>query len=151
MSATAREALVAELLGEIDGLTRRLEALPERFQEVEIRAAASAAALDDAAGRYRDALDAFDAQAKAALAEFLKRKAAAAADSTLEAQRALMAETARAALAPVLQAEVPALICALQTACQSLHHSTWARRAECAIVGGISAVVASAIVLLVWR
>jgi hypothetical protein len=73
---TSREALVAELLGDIDGLLMRVEALPQRITAAEIRLTAATSALDDASSRYRHAVNAFTGEAQAELTTFLQRKAA---------------------------------------------------------------------------
>jgi hypothetical protein len=70
---TTREALIAEVLGELDGLLARVEALPEKLTDAENNLSATVAVLTDAGDRYRLAITAFNDQAKAELTEYLER------------------------------------------------------------------------------
>jgi hypothetical protein len=101
---TAREALVAELLGDLDTLLQRIEALPSTVTSAEQRLAATAAALNAAGEQYRVAVTAFNEQAKADLSSYLDLKSsqvAHAATQTLEQQRAALQEAARTGLQSV--------------------------------------------------
>ena len=93
---TAREALMAELLGDMDALLERVEALPGQVTASEERLAASVAALEEAGDRFRLAVTAFTEQAKTELSDYLDRKAGEAADRTVAEQRAALEEAARA-------------------------------------------------------
>jgi hypothetical protein len=73
---TTREALVAELLGDLDGLLTRAEAMPERMDHVAGRLLSAAQALDDAALRYRQVVNEFTGDARNELTVYLQRKAA---------------------------------------------------------------------------
>ena len=94
---TTREALIAEVLGDLDGLLARVEALPARIGAAEARLTATVAALSEAGDKYRMAVTAFNEQAKAELTEYLERKAGAITARTVEEQRATMQEAARRA------------------------------------------------------
>ena len=87
MPRTAREALVAEMLGDIDVLLSRSEALPAKMAAVEAQLAASTAILDAAGDRYKMTICAFSEQAKAELTAYLQRKAGQASEQLLEEQR----------------------------------------------------------------
>jgi hypothetical protein len=73
---TTREALVAELLGDIDGLLRRAETMPDRLESVAARLISAAQALDDAGSRYRGVVNEFTGEATSQLTDYLQRKAA---------------------------------------------------------------------------
>jgi hypothetical protein len=79
---TTREALVAELLGDIDGLLSRAEAMPERMDHVAGRLVSAAQALDEAALRYRQVVNEFTGDARNELTVYLQRKAAELASRT---------------------------------------------------------------------
>ena len=71
---TAREALIAEMLGDLDLLLARVEALPALVDTAEERLTSTVTALDNAGDKYRMAITAFTEQAKTELAEYLDRK-----------------------------------------------------------------------------
>ena len=98
MAHTAREALVAEMLGDIDVLLSRSEALPAKIAAVEAQLAASTAILDAAGDRYRMTMTAFTEQAKAELTTYLQRKAVEASEQLIEEQRQAIQKTVSRAL-----------------------------------------------------
>lgn len=61
---TTREALMAELLGDVDKLLARVEALPVMVAAAEEKMTSTAKALEDAGDKYRMAVTAFTEQAK---------------------------------------------------------------------------------------
>ena len=71
---TAREALIAEMLGDLDLLLDRVEALPALVASAEERLTSTVTALDNAGDKYRMAITAFTEQAKTELSEYLDRK-----------------------------------------------------------------------------
>ena len=71
---TAREALIAEMLGDLDLLLDRVEALPVLVATAEERLTSTVTALDNAGDKYRMAITAFTEQAKTELSEYLDRK-----------------------------------------------------------------------------
>ena len=71
---TAREALIAEMLGDLDTLLARVEALPALVTTAEERLTSTVTALDNAGDKYRMAITAFTEQAKTELSEYLDRK-----------------------------------------------------------------------------
>ena len=91
---TVREALIAELLGVLDGPVKRIEAMPAIVANSDLRLAESTAALQQASDQYRLAVTAFTDQAKAELGEYLDRSAALAAQQ----QRAALEEAVSSAL-----------------------------------------------------
>lgn len=85
---TTREALVAELLGDIDGLLARCEAFTGKVEVLTAQLASNTATLDAAGERYRIAAVAFTEQAKQEVIRFLERKASEVSAQMLDAQRA---------------------------------------------------------------
>lgn len=83
---TAREAIILEMLGDIDGVLARVEALPARIAAVEERMATTTAVLDAAGERYRMTIVAFTEQAKSQITSYLERKAGEASAQMLESQ-----------------------------------------------------------------
>jgi len=73
---TTREALIAEVLGELDDLLTRVERLPDTMTEAETRLVRSVHILEDAGDKYRLAITAFTEEAKVSLTEYLQHKAA---------------------------------------------------------------------------
>jgi hypothetical protein len=71
--STAREALIAEMLGDIDVVLTRSEALPTVLKEAEQRFLASVAALDAGGDRYRMAITQFNEEAKREIQSSLER------------------------------------------------------------------------------
>ena len=140
---TAREALMAELLGDMDELLARVEALPGQVETSEQRLGQSVAALDAAADRFRVAVTAFTEQAKTELAEYLDRQASSAAEKTVSEQRAALEEAARA----VFRSESAVLRNALAEVSGRLQQSVVRR-----VLGhGVTALVAGVLVYLIRR
>lgn len=73
---TMREALIAEALGDLDALMKRVEALPSVVVDAEKSIAATAATLEAAGDKYRMAVTAFNEQAKEDLSGYLNLKLA---------------------------------------------------------------------------
>ena len=94
---TTREALIAELLGDLDALYARAERLPLAVAECEAKLNGTVTALNEAGDKYRLAVTAFTEQARTELTEYLQRKAGDVAAKTVEEQRAALHEAARAA------------------------------------------------------
>lgn len=96
---TSKEALVAQLLGELDALLHRVEALPKQMSNVEQQLARSVTALVDAGVKYRTVVNHFTEDAKTELTEFIERKAGNLISKAAAEQRAELTETARKAVA----------------------------------------------------
>ena len=73
---TSKEALVAQLLGELDALLYRVEALPKQFDNAKDELAHTIAALVTAGEKYRSVITQFTEDAKTELTDFIERKAA---------------------------------------------------------------------------
>jgi hypothetical protein len=139
---TAREALVAELLGDVDGLLKRVEALPAEIAKSEGQLAGTAKAMQDAGDKFRLAVTAFTDQAKTDLGEYFDHKLAAAAHAasrTVDEQRAALQEAARLAFAFEASERAGNLAQALAAATQEFRRSAWTRLAE----HGVTALVTS--------
>lgn len=97
---TSREALVAEVLGDLDALLERVEALPAAVADAASGVTNTVRALEAAGDQYRTAVAAFNEQAKADLNEFLDLKAmqvSNAANQTVAEQGAAIRAAARTA------------------------------------------------------
>ena len=147
---TAREALIAEMLGELDRISDRVEALPALVASAEDRLALTVGALNEAGDKYRMAVTAFNEQAKADLSEFFDRKAAQVASKTGEEMRASMQEAALLAFNSHASEKASRLGVALGEAAKEFRRSMWSRLAEHAITAflasGCTAVVVFALV-----
>jgi hypothetical protein len=92
---TTREALIAQMLGELDGLLTRAERLPEAITEAESRLAATSRVLSDAGDRYRIAVTVFTEEAKSVLTGYLEQKMSEVAALTAEERRMIIQEAVR--------------------------------------------------------
>lgn len=136
---TTREALIAEMLGDLDGLLSRIEALPGQVAAAEEQMAATVAILDGAGDKFRLAATAFSDQAKADLAEYLDRKAQEVVARTMEEQRATMEEAARVAFQTKAAGEVISLSVALRKSIDKMRRPLITRFIE----HGATAILAS--------
>jgi hypothetical protein len=83
---TAREALLAEVLDEVDSLHRQVLALPDSLVAMEVKLARTVSVLDQAADNFRIAVTAFSEQAKVDLVAFHERKTVEASNRILDEQ-----------------------------------------------------------------
>lgn len=130
---TVREALIAEILGDLGALLTRIEALPPLMLAAEERLTGTAKLLDDAGGRYRTAVTAFNEQAKLDLTQYLERTAQLLASKTAEEQRAAMQEAARLAFRFEAAEKSADLGRVLSDAAREFRRSTWSRLVEHAV------------------
>jgi len=138
---TTREAYIAEMLGDMDTILARFEALPGVIADAEEKIANTAAALDDAGDKYRMAVTAFTEQAKTELSEHVARKAGEAGDAlskTVEEQRAAIQEAARFAFRSEASDKATSLGIALGQAAKEFRRSRWSRLWEHAITALIA-------------
>jgi hypothetical protein len=94
---TTREALIAQMLGDLDGLLTRVEQLPKAIAEAEARLAATSRVLNDAGDKYRMAVTVFTEEAKTTLTDYLAQKASQMAALTVEERRAIIKQAAHSA------------------------------------------------------
>ena len=92
---TAREALILEALGELDGVLPRVEDLCGRME-------ASARSLDAAGAKYGEEIQRFTGETKQALAEHVQRRVTASTIEALATHRKAMQEAATLAFAEQL-------------------------------------------------
>jgi hypothetical protein len=135
---TTREALIAEMLGDLDLLLARVEALPVLVTTSEERLTSTVKALDNAGDKYRIAITAFTEQAKTELAEYLDRKTIEASSKTVEEQRAAIQEAARMAFCSEASDKAVNLGLVLGEAIKQFRRSMWSRLMEHAITALIS-------------
>ena len=144
---TAREALLAELLGDVDKLLDRVESLQGAVGSSEGKLSTTAAALDEASDRYRLAITAFTDEARTELTEFLQRRASAVATATVDDQRLALHEAARAALRFEASERAAQLATALGKATGRLRDNSAARWLQCLAIGLLSGLVSGALLL----
>lgn len=135
---TAREALIAEMLGDLDTLLARVEALPVLVASAEDKLTGTVAALENAGDKYRMAVTAVTEQAKAELSDYLDRKTAAALTKTVEEQRAAIQEAARMAFRSEASDKAANLGVVLEEAAKEFRRSIWSRLLEHAITALIA-------------
>jgi hypothetical protein len=92
---TTREALIAQMLGDLDGLLTRVEQLPKAIAEAETRLAATSGVLNDGGDKYRMAVTVFTEEAKRTLTEYLEQKISQVGILTVEERRTIIKETVR--------------------------------------------------------
>lgn len=138
---TIREALVAESLGNLDDLLKRVEALPALIDTAEKHVAETVAALEGAGDKYRMAVTAFNEQAKADLNEYLDRKSVQVSAKTMEEQRAAIQNAALTAFRTEAFDKAAGLGVVLRDAAEEFRRSMWSRLIE----HGLTAVISSAL------
>lgn len=142
---SAREALLAELLGDVDRLLARVEALPQRIATAEDRLDRTAARLDEAGERFRLAITTFSAQARTELSDYLQRQAGQSAARAAAEQHAALQEAARAAFHALATSAPQA------TTSEPIRRTAATRLLEHGVTALIASLVSSAIVLVMMR
>lgn len=135
---TAREALIAEMLGDLDTLLTRIDALPVLVTAAEEKLSGTVTALDDAGDKYRMAVTAFTEAGKAELSEHLDNKLSAVISKTAEEQRAAMQEAARMSFRSEASDKAAQLGNVLGEAAKEFRRSMWSRLIEHAITALIA-------------
>lgn len=146
---TSREALIAEVLGDLDALLSRVEKLPLAVQESEYRVGATIAALGEAGDRYRLAITAFTEQSRDELTRFLERKAAEVSANSVEEQRAALQAAAFAAFRSEAAVRAGSLAVQLESAAKEFRRSRNSRLVEHGFTALLAALATAALVLLV--
>jgi hypothetical protein len=148
---TSREALIAEMLGELDSLLTRAEQLPKAVADAEVRIACTVAVLNDAGDKYRMAVTAFTEQARTELTEHLQRKALETVTRTVEEQRVAMQDAARSVF-EVEAAKRPAqLYAGLDQAVKEIRRATLSQLLEHGLIAILSSTLTAALVLWIIR
>lgn len=148
---TAREALIAQLLQDVDGLLTRVEALPKAIGDAEGGLKRSAEVLDAAADRYRGAATTFSEAAREGMAEYARAKAAEAGQRAASEARAAIAEAAHRAASDARASVAAALEAAIQQATASGGRPTWTRLAEHLVTALAAAVLTAGLVVALVR
>lgn len=148
---TTREALIAEMLGELDTLLARVEALPKEISAAETQVANTVATLNEAGDKYRMAVTAFTEQAKTELKEFLQRKAGEVAAKTVEEQRAAIQDAARQAFRSEASDKAAALGIALGQAAKEFRRTMVTRLLEHGFTALVASVFTSGLVVYFLR
>jgi hypothetical protein len=144
---TTREALIAEVLGEMDGLVARVEALQKSIDAADARLARTVATLNLSTDKYRNAVAGFAEQAKNDVNVHLQSLATEAASKTLEDQRAAMLTAARFAFRAEVSGKATALAEVLNQSAREFRRTRRSRMIE----SGLAALAASVVsALAVW-
>lgn len=146
---TAREALIAEMLGDLDSIIERAERLPSILKTAEDKLALTAATLDSASDKYRLAITAFNEQAKAELSEYLDHKTTQAAAKTIEENKMAMQEAAHAAFRSIANDKANELRLALNEASRLIQRAYWTRLIEHAALAIFTSVSTAAAIYLI--
>jgi hypothetical protein len=148
---SVREALVAELLGDVDVILTRFEALVPAVADAEKRVLDSVAVLEGAGDRYKMVVTAFSEQAKSELGEFLDRKTQQVTAQTLEEHRAAIQGAAREAFRSEASDKATALGIALGEAAREFRRSRWDRFMDHAFTALLASLVTSGLVYGITR
>jgi hypothetical protein len=148
---TTREALIAEVLGDLDALLTRVEALPVVVAAAEEKLIGTVTALNDAGDKYRMAVTAFNEQAKADLTEYLDLKAAQVSAKTVEEQRAALQEVARLAFRSEASDKAASLGLVLGEAAKEFRRSVWSRLWEHAITAVLASGFTAGLIFVILK
>lgn len=74
-ASTVKNALIAEMLGDIDSIMKRVEQYPELLRSTHVQMGASIQALERAGAEYRTAASVYTEAAKSSLQAFANQKA----------------------------------------------------------------------------
>ena len=95
---TAREALIAEMLCDLDSLLDRVEAIPALVATTEEKLISTVTALDNAGEKYNQAVLAANLHHKNEMIDYLKTVTTTSIAKTLEEQREIVQELIRKAV-----------------------------------------------------
>ncbi len=145
---TARDALLAEVLDEVDLLHRQVAALPQSLGTVEVKLAHTVSVLDQAADNFRMAVTAFSEQAKVDLLEFHERKTVEASNRILNEQHLTIQSMVDCALVSGTNNQSKQTAMLVNEIARRLHRQHWLRSIEYAMASlAVSAATAG---LLFW-
>ena len=148
---TTREALIAQMLGELDQLLTRTETLPKTVADAEAKLASTVTVLNEAGDKYRMAVTAFTQEAREELTEYLERKASEVAAKTVEEQRAALQEAARAAFRFEATERAAQLGNSLTQAAKEFRRSMGSRLLEHGITAVLASTLTAVMVLLLLK
>lgn len=144
---TTREALIAEVLGEMDALMNRVENLQRSIDAADAKLARTVAAMNVTTDKYRLAVSGFADRAKTDVSRYLQHMANDAAAKTLEDQRQAMLTAARFAFRAEVSGKASALAEVLNQSAKEFRRARQARMLETGLAALAASVVSS---LLVW-
>ena len=144
---TTREALVAELLGDLDSLLTRVETLPRTFADAEAKLTGTVSCLNSAGDQFRMAITAFTSEARGELTDFLQRKAGEVASRTVDEQRAAIQEAARSAFESAAFDKASQLVIALGQAAKEFRRATLSRVVEHGLIAVGASLLTAGLVL----
>ncbi len=141
-SATIREAVAAQVLGEVDDLVLRVENIARALAEVEVNKATSAAALLDAADKFRLAVTHFSEAATAQVRESVEAHAHKTVSETTGKIEEAMLGAARQAWRSITMDAAESLTKRLHALVERIKPiPIWQRIGELAIGGFVGALV----------
>lgn len=148
---TVREALMAEVLGDLDKLLTRIEGFPELIISVEEKLTHTVAALNDAGNKYRIAVNTFNEQAKKDLAHYLDTKTASATSKAFEEQSLAIQKAAHTAFNAEILNKAANLSIVLKDAANEFRKSTQIRIIEHAITALIASCFTACLVYAIVK
>lgn len=148
---TVREALMAEILGDLDTILVRIETFPGLIATAEEKLTSTVAALDEAGEKYRIAVNAYTEQAKADLTEYLDIKTIAITSKTVEEQRTAIQEAARLAFRAEVSDKATNLSIALGEAAKEFRRSMFSRLMEHTITALIASSFTASLVYAIVK
>ena len=148
---TAREALLAEVLDEVDLLHRRVAALPQSLGTVEVKLAQTVTVLDQAADNFRMAVTAFSEQAKVDLLEFHERKTQQASNLILGQQQRAISELVSSVLASRIENSTQRIDRLTTDMTNQRQQPRWTRFAEITTIALIASTVTAGLLVLALK
>jgi ABC-type transporter Mla subunit MlaD len=145
---TTREALIAEVLGDMDTLVQRVEALQRAIDEADARLSRTVARLDQATDRYRQTVTAFADQAKSEVQEYVQTVAHEAGTKAMEEQRQAMFTAARFAFRSEVAGKAATLSETLMQMAREFRHARRSRFVEFGVTALLSSLMTAALVAL---
>lgn len=135
---TARDALMLEVLGDLDGIIKEIDKFPEMMKTVEGSYLATVKTLTEASDQYKDAIVKFSEAAKRDLENHIKTIRA----NTVEEEKAALQEAARLAFRSEASDKAADLARILTNLVSDLRQKRLTRFAENMIIATGSAILA---------
>ena len=148
---TAREALLAEVLDEVDSLHRQVLALPDSLVAMEVKLAQTVSVLDQAADNFRMAVTAFSEQAKVDLLEFHERKTQQASNLILGQQQRAISELVSSVLASRIENSTQRIDRLTTDMTNQRQQPRWTRFAEITTIALIASTVTAGLLVLALK
>ncbi|HPW08919.1 MAG TPA: hypothetical protein PLD78_14835 [Burkholderiaceae bacterium] len=148
---TARDALLAEILDEVDSLHRQVLALPDSLVAMEVKLAQTVTVLDQAADNFRMAVTAFSEQAKVDLLEFHERKTQQASNLILGQQQRAISELVSSVLASRIENSTQQIDSLTTDKTNQRYKPPWIRFAEITTIALIASTVTTGLLVLALK